>query len=116
MQNHSEIHFFPGTTEGIVEKAIAPWKKGRVAYGGTYWPAMLLQSDCGAVLQKGETARIIGRQGITLLVLPKHFVVLHPPTTAIDRPPRSLKDDWKNFLFGGLLTTSIRLMLTLIIL
>ena len=48
-----------------VEEEISPLKRGRVRFQGSFWFA---QCQKKATFQIGEKVRIIGRNGITLLV------------------------------------------------
>jgi membrane protein implicated in regulation of membrane protease activity len=56
--------------QGIVQQAIAPDQPGRITYQGSYWPAKFFQPDHQAIIAAGDSATIIGRLGITLLVVP----------------------------------------------
>lgn len=54
--------------EGIVDEAIAgPYNKGRVYFDCTWWPA---KCDRPVVLLPGQVVRVLGIQGITLIVEP----------------------------------------------
>lgn len=66
----SKVEIFSETIEGVVEKAIAHNQPGRVKCFGTYWPAKLHQPNCQIEIIAGSPVIVVGRQGITLLVLP----------------------------------------------
>ncbi|MGF1497230.1 MAG: NfeD family protein [Elainellaceae cyanobacterium] len=53
---------------GQVERTITLVQPGRVRFQGTYWPARLQSSYGQVIANPGEWVRIVGRQGITLLV------------------------------------------------
>jgi hypothetical protein len=53
-------------SEGIVSEKITS-RQGRVKYKGTFWPARCLNN---VILKPGTIVNIVGRQGITLLVIP----------------------------------------------
>jgi membrane-bound ClpP family serine protease len=57
---------------GIVDQPIAPHQPGRIRFQGTYWKAELAYSDCGK-LGSGEHVQVVGRRGITLLVVPENY-------------------------------------------
>jgi membrane protein implicated in regulation of membrane protease activity len=65
----SDIVIFPKPVLGTVENSISSTKKGRVKYDGTYWPASFYQSSPSCI-QANEPIWVIGRQGLTLLVVP----------------------------------------------
>ncbi|HEY9728126.1 MAG TPA: NfeD family protein [Chroococcales cyanobacterium] len=66
--NQIKLFSKPGT--GRVEKTIAPEQPGRVQFQGSYWPARLYDPECQATLLPDEAIAVVGRQGITMLVLP----------------------------------------------
>lgn len=70
MRNQNQIHSALRDIEGIgvVEKVISAQARGRVSYNGSHWFATLFQADGRDVLQQGEVVRVIGREGITLIV------------------------------------------------
>lgn len=55
---------------GVVDKSIAPNRPGRIRFRGTYWKAELAYPGCRKIAA-GETAKVIGIQGIGLLVTPE---------------------------------------------
>lgn len=56
---------------GIVDEAITANTRGRVYFDATYWPARLYDASQYEKLQPSETVYVVGRQGLTLLVIPK---------------------------------------------
>jgi len=75
--NHRELRF-SATPMGIVEQSITLQKPGRVSYEATCWPARLPRTnhagsitlDESLTLRTGQQVKVIGREGITLLVIP----------------------------------------------
>lgn len=57
----------PGETGIVDEIILAPNRKGRVHFRGSYWPAYC---DREMVLNPGEVVRVVGIDGITLIVEP----------------------------------------------
>jgi membrane protein implicated in regulation of membrane protease activity len=71
------LSVFPETLEifsqpilGKVEETITTGRSGRVSAMATTWPAEFYSSDCQLVASPGDPVVVIGRRGITLLVLP----------------------------------------------
>jgi membrane protein implicated in regulation of membrane protease activity len=64
----TQIRVFDQHRAGIVEQPVSLHTRGRVAYSGSHWFAILLSEDCQKTLQEGSIVRIVGRRGITLLV------------------------------------------------
>ncbi|MDJ0705743.1 MAG: NfeD family protein [Leptolyngbyaceae cyanobacterium MO_188.B28] len=62
----SEPAPFKGT--GKVERTIAHDHSGRVYFQATYWPAKFCDTACQLKAFPGESIKIVGRQGLTLLV------------------------------------------------
>lgn len=59
---------FPEPLPAIVDEAIAPNSPGRVAWNGSHYPAKLYDDDVQA-LQPGQQCYVVGREGITRLVI-----------------------------------------------
>jgi membrane-bound ClpP family serine protease len=57
-----------------VDEAIAPNQIGWVKYQGTFWKAQFYRSSCQVTVKPGEWVKVIGRQGIRLLVVPVNDV------------------------------------------
>lgn len=65
----SEIKLFPSRGNGTVEQTITSEKAGRVKYQATYWPARLYRNE-PVTLEPNDKVYVVGRQGLTLLVVP----------------------------------------------
>jgi membrane-bound ClpP family serine protease len=61
---------FSTPTQGKVDQTITQNHPGRVECFGSCWAAQLYQADCVTALLPGQVVRVIGRKGITLLVVP----------------------------------------------
>jgi membrane protein implicated in regulation of membrane protease activity len=72
--NWQSIELFSKPTIAIVDVTISCDRPGRVKYQSSYWPARFLQPYCDSqetiVLKPKEEVRVVGREGITLLVAP----------------------------------------------
>lgn len=66
---HPEIFSTP--TQGKVEQTITHNHPGRIECFGSFWPAQLYQKDPTITLLPGQSVKVVGRQGITLLVVPE---------------------------------------------
>ncbi|NER81762.1 MAG: hypothetical protein F6K42_19810 [Leptolyngbya sp. SIO1D8] len=55
---------------GRVERTINGYYSGRVYFEATYWPAKLQQPQKTCKLSPGSRVRVMGREGLTLLVSP----------------------------------------------
>lgn len=66
----SEIEIFSEALTGIVEKKINQNQPGRVKCLATYWPARFYHSNCNVIVFRDEVVKVVGRQGITMLVVP----------------------------------------------
>lgn len=64
----SDLFPFKGT--GKVEQTITHNHSGRVFFQATYWPARFSDAACQVEAVPGESIKIVGRQGLTLLVIP----------------------------------------------
>jgi membrane-bound ClpP family serine protease len=51
-----------------VDEAIAPDRAGWVKYQGTFWKAEFYRAS-GQTMKSGEWVKVVGRQGIRLLVV-----------------------------------------------
>ncbi|MEC4986806.1 MAG: NfeD family protein, partial [Oscillatoria sp. PMC 1076.18] len=63
----AKIEIFPEPLVGIVEQTITETTPGRVKFLGTSWSSRFYQSNHHETADKGQTVKIIGMQGITLL-------------------------------------------------
>jgi membrane protein implicated in regulation of membrane protease activity len=57
-------------TNGTVSKSITSKQPGRIKCQAVYWPASLYKAQPNISLQPGQTVKVVGRQGLTLLVRP----------------------------------------------
>ena len=66
------IQWFAYPKLGKVEQAITPYQRGRVQFMSTSWFARLCRSNAYAQteLLPGTIVRILGRQGLTLIIMP----------------------------------------------
>ncbi|NET38966.1 MAG: hypothetical protein F6K19_44500, partial [Cyanothece sp. SIO1E1] len=61
---------FSCTTDGKVERTISPFHPGRVYFQATYWPARFYDASCQVIASPGDPVKVMGREGLTLLVMP----------------------------------------------
>ncbi len=66
----SPIEMFPEPVLGIVEVTLAPHQSGRVKCQSSYWPARLYQMECLITISPGQPVKVVGIEGITLLIVP----------------------------------------------
>ncbi len=64
-----EIKLFSELGTGTVEETINPKYPGRVKYKATFWPAQFYNQQEQVTLLPNESVTVVGRQGITLLVV-----------------------------------------------
>jgi membrane protein implicated in regulation of membrane protease activity len=68
------VEFFKEPKTARVERTITAHSKGRVFFQGTYWPARVYETAEGLVADHdfhvSSWVTVIGRQGLTLLVVP----------------------------------------------
>jgi membrane protein implicated in regulation of membrane protease activity len=64
-----KIEIFPYVGIGEVEKAITPSQRGRVRFMATTWFAQFYQPNALCKASPGDRVRVIGREGLTLLVI-----------------------------------------------
>ncbi|MGB5962626.1 MAG: NfeD family protein [Coleofasciculaceae cyanobacterium] len=69
-ESPTKIVLFPKPGKGIIEEIITESQPGRVNFQATYWPARLYNSEQKVTLLPNTSVNIIGREGITLLVVP----------------------------------------------
>jgi membrane protein implicated in regulation of membrane protease activity len=69
--SNDKPELFPEAIEGVVEETISSLHPGRVECLGTYWPAQIYKFECQLTLIPEQTVCVIGRVGITLLVIPR---------------------------------------------
>lgn len=64
------VEFFPHWAVGDVEQTVTPQQRGRVRFMATTWFARFYQSDAQATALPGTAVKVIGREGLTLLIVP----------------------------------------------
>ncbi|MDF0554051.1 NfeD family protein [Kamptonema sp. UHCC 0994] len=69
--SNDKPELFSEAIEGVVEETISSVQPGRVRCLGTYWPAQLYKVECQVTLIPEQAVCIVGRVGITLLVMPR---------------------------------------------
>lgn len=69
-ESPEKITLFPKPGKGKVEQIITETQSGRVNFQATYWPARLYNPEHEVNLLPNTPVTVIGRQGITLLVIP----------------------------------------------
>lgn len=65
-----EIKLFSKPATGIVEETITATVPGRVRFQATHWPARLYGQYNQVTLLPNDLVMVVGRQGLTLLVVP----------------------------------------------
>ena len=65
-----KVEMFSEAVMGTVEKTITQNQPGRVKCLGSYWPARFYHSNCDVIVFPDEFVKVVGRQGITMLVVP----------------------------------------------
>ncbi len=68
--SNDKPELFPEAIEGIVNETISSKHPGRVKCQGTYWPARLYKLEYQMTLIPNQSVCVVGRAGITLLVMP----------------------------------------------
>jgi membrane protein implicated in regulation of membrane protease activity len=64
-----EIVMFPTPFSAEVEEPISSHRSGRISCLASYWFAKLYHPQAGIEIPIGQTVTVIGREGITLLVI-----------------------------------------------
>lgn len=64
-----KVEMFSEAVMGTVEKTITQNQPGRVKCLGSYWPARFYHSNCDVIVFPDEFVQVVGRQGITMLVV-----------------------------------------------
>jgi hypothetical protein len=84
------IELFPQAAIGEVEQTITQHQRGRVKFMATTWFARFYHPNCAEVLP-GMPVKVIGREGLTLLVVPMDGWI-HPPVPIADQPEANPSD------------------------
>jgi membrane protein implicated in regulation of membrane protease activity len=61
--------WFVEVAQGQVDRTITATQTGRIRFRGSFWKAELV-SRKGRAIAPGEVVKVVGRQGIRLLVVP----------------------------------------------
>ncbi|XWK88724.1 MAG: NfeD family protein [Phormidium sp.] len=64
-----KVEMFSEVFIGTVEKTITQNQPGRVKCLGSYWPARFYHSNCDVIVFPDDFVQVVGRQGITMLVV-----------------------------------------------
>lgn len=64
------IEIFAAPVEGVVDRPANATRPGRVKTMGTTWNARLYQLEDEIPIAPGERVLVVGRQGLTLLIVP----------------------------------------------
>jgi hypothetical protein len=110
------IEWFDYAELGEVEQTITPHQRGRVRFMATSWFARFYQPNGQTEALLGTTVRVIGRQGLTLLVMPVDEDGIQPQMVRGDSLSETLREraeahqseglsffQWMGFVFGNLL-------------
>lgn len=66
----SRIELFAAPVEGIVDRPADATRPGRIRTMGTIWNARLYQFENQLAVAAGDRVLVVGRQGLTLLIVP----------------------------------------------
>lgn len=102
------IEWFASVELGEVEQAITAHQRGRVRFMATSWFARLYQPNAQTEVLPGTTVRVIGRHGLTLLVMPIDDENIQPRVLVGDRAEAYQSEglrffQWMGSVFGNLL-------------
>jgi hypothetical protein len=84
------IELFPQAAIAEVEQTITRHQRGRVEFMATTWFARFYHPNCAEALP-GMPVRVIGREGLTLLVVPMDGWI-HPLIPIADQPEANQSD------------------------
>lgn len=79
------IELFAQPGVGEVEETITSHHRGRVSFIATTWFAQFYYPSHAVEAAPGTTVRVIGREGLTLLVVPMDDWI-HPPVPIAEQP------------------------------
>lgn len=104
-QNLQSTTLFFKVEAGKVEKTITSSQSGRVKFQGSYWPAQFYYPGSHLSANPDDAVTIVGRQGITLLVVPTGSPL--SSEFFVNAPIQSNKDnlrsaEWSQKLSSGL--------------
>jgi len=66
----SKPQFFPAPIPGVITTTVTPTRKGRISFQGSFYPAQLHNPNWQEDLPPDTPVHVIGRIGITLLIIP----------------------------------------------
>lgn len=70
-----QVEIFSTPQPAPVVQTLSPHQSpGRVQYQATHWPAKFYHTDCPLTVKPGAQVLVVGREGITLLVIPEGYV------------------------------------------
>jgi len=110
-QNSQSITLFSKAEAGKVEKTITSSESGRVKFQGSYWPAQFYYPDSHLTANPDEVVTIVGRQGITLLVVPEGSPL--PGEFSSNSPIQSDKDNLRSAEWSQRLSSRLSVLLKL---
>lgn len=102
------IEWFDCAKLSEVEQTITPHQRGRVRFMATSWFAQFYQPNGQTETLPGTSVRVIGRQGLTLLVMPVDEDGIQPQMWRSDliethQSAESRFFQWMGSVFGNLL-------------
>jgi hypothetical protein len=101
-QNLQPVTLFPKVEMGRVEKTITTVQAGRVRFQGSYWPAQFYNSDFHVAVNPDDLVTIVGRQGITLLVVSEACTLPSFASASIQSSKDNLRSaEWSQRLSAG---------------
>ncbi len=80
------IEFFAHVAIGEVSETITRQQRGRVKFMATYWFARFYDTNDSVEALPGTSVKVIGREGLTLLVVPIDDPQVYPPMPRSERP------------------------------
>ena len=72
-KNSGPLEIFSKLLPATVTQTITANQPGRIRYRASYWPARFYQVDRHVIVPTGQSVVAIGRQGITILVVPVEY-------------------------------------------
>ncbi|WP_353259313.1 NfeD family protein [Prochlorothrix hollandica] len=97
---HQQIELFKTQTTALVAETICPDQPGRIKYQSSYWPARFYHSDCPLTVTPGNSVTVVGRLGITVLVVPENYLSPEDLRRLGSRPRSWLRSLWLRSLWG----------------
>ncbi|NJL40854.1 MAG: hypothetical protein HC840_27475 [Leptolyngbyaceae cyanobacterium RM2_2_4] len=110
-QDSQSITLFSKPETGKVEKTITSSESGRVKFQGSYWPAQFYYPSSHLSVNPDEVVTIVGRQGITLLIVPEGSPLPHEFSS--NAPIQSNKDNLRSAEWSQKLSSRLSVLLKL---